>query len=152
MARVARRTFYAVVFGTGCAFLAYSLMLMLQPYAAGLSAQSVMWKFYEWAGWWWWGLAVVLSIIGLFFMFTLAVPRTRWGVATRLSLLAGFICHSLSWGNNAFGPLGSMLVLLGTVMILRQLSAACAVERRRQYNTGRTLSHRMLTMFTGEFR
>jgi hypothetical protein len=119
MLKIAKRALYAVAMGITAGVIIATLLQTLPP---GLSAQALLWAFYEWAGWWWWGIAVVLSFIGMGYMFTLSAPKTRWGVTTRIVLLSGFICHGLSWGNNGFGPFASMLILLA--------------ERKRYYNPG----------------
>lgn len=140
----AKRLLYTIAMSITIAVFVSGLYEVLRPYVEGKSAQAAMWMFYEWAGWWWWGIAVGLSILGLYYMFTLSAPKTRWGTFTRVPLLAGFICYCLSWGNNALGPLGGMLIILGTVMVLRQLSVACAVERKSKWQpTSATFSQRM---------
>lgn len=152
MQTVARRALRVVAFMTAGAVAAGSALLIfrefVEPYIDGRSAQAALWAFYEWAGWWWWGIAVVLSAVGLYYMFTLTAPKTTWGASTRVPLLTGFLCYSLSWGNNALGPLGGVLVLTGVVMLLKQISGACAVERRKAPQPEGPLSYRMLTVLT----
>jgi len=94
-----------------------------------LTVEQVTWGVIQKLGWWYWGMHVVLSVFGLVYAATLDRPMTRWGMATRLVVLVGFEMYIWSPGNTAFGPLSSVLVLLGLVMWLRQQSAICRAKR-----------------------
>lgn len=140
----------AIVIGLVCGLIAFQAALWLRPHVAGLSAQEALWRFYRWAGWWWWGIMIGLAATGLVLMFTLSSARTRWGRVTRGFLFAGFVCHVASWGNNGLGPLGNLCVMIGVVLLIAQLSRACAIERRKTNPNYVSFAHRALTMLVND--
>lgn len=108
-----------------------------------LSAESLLWEVVNWAGWWWWGIPMITSAVGLWYMARLDAPRTRSGITIRMFLYVGFLCLFFSWANTALGPVASILLPIGTVLWVRQSALEC-VEKRKQRPVPDKLVGRML--------
>lgn len=113
-------------------------------YASGNDATTLLWKVINYCGWYWWSIPIGLSVIGLYYMSKLAAPQTWSGTASRIFLYSGFTCYVASWGNNALGPVAAIMVMVGVVLIVRQMAVICAALRKGAPHDNSPLAERVL--------
>lgn len=145
ISRVILRGLGAVGFTALAASGAWWLYLEVRPLIDNRSAQHALWSFYQWAGWWWWGIGPAMSLLGFWYLLRLFPPACVCGIVSRILLGTGFLLWMLCPANNALGPLAGYLVMAGSVMQLR-LIAKMGRAVARPAPPPQSLSHRVLQM------
>lgn len=96
------------------------------------------WQHAENTFWGWWGPVLLMCTCGLFYMSRLQAAETFSGKVARIFLLVGFFCMVAAFFYSMFGNahngvtrMGMLLIMAGTVLVIRQFALACAQVRKQ---------------------
>lgn len=139
-------TLLAVLIGVALSYLLHLLDLYYQAY----SFETVTWAFINKLGWWWFGIPVVVSAFGLYYVARLDRPQSVFGFVTRMMTLTAFIMYLGCWQNTGLGPIAAVLSVTAQVMLIRQLALGCAARRDRPSYSDEPFMMRLYASLTTE--
>lgn len=94
-----------------------------------LNSEDFGWSIINRMGWWWWGIPVVASAVGLYYMMRLDRPKTKQGWAARVISMTAFVLYLFSWGNTSMGGFSAILTVVAFVILIKQQAEACEAAR-----------------------
>lgn len=95
-----------------------------------LNSEDLGWKLINRMGWWWWGIPVVASAFGLYYMMRLDRPRSPLGWGARIGAMTGSVLYLFSWGNTSMGAFSAVITVVSFVAVIKQQAEACAAARK----------------------
>lgn len=104
---------------------------------------EALWDFLNWAGWWYWIPAILLSLRNLYLLSMLSAPGTGLGRAARVFAWLAHLPMIFTPAFNALGSFALPLMLVANNLLyhqLRDVSDAAAPSPTVGYGASRMLS------------
>ena len=104
---------------------------------------TAFWFLPDYLGRWFWAPLPFYGALGMYYLYKLAAPETRWGRVIRVLLGAAFILMLFTPQFNGLGPWAFHLMAIGVVLLVVQLYHQCLAAGKIIKPTSATAIERM---------